>query len=97
MRLWQRERDGRNNKNKEGVERVRDGWMERDGWRELARESVIDRQKFSHLILQADFGPNDVGGSRDKTEGQMFLRTWSRQTTLVPAWFGLWKRAREET
>jgi predicted Rdx family selenoprotein len=34
MRLWQRERDGGNNKNKEGVERVRDGWMERVGERE---------------------------------------------------------------
>lgn len=30
----------------------------------------------SHLVLQADLGPNDVGGTTDHSESEVLLGTW---------------------
>lgn len=44
----------------------------------------------SHFILQADLGPDDVGGTADQAEGEMQLGAGLWEAALVPPGSRLW-------
>lgn len=37
----------------------------------------------SHLVLEADLGPDDIGSPADYSKGQVLFRTWLGQAALV--------------
>lgn len=52
----------------------------------------MSKHSFSHLVLQANFGTDDVGGTRHQTESQMFGRTGSWKSTFISPRMRLWEK-----
>lgn len=61
------------------------GIRKRKEWEnETAEGRGHDKRKHvSHLVLEADFGPNDIGGTRHQAEGQMLCRAGSWEATFI--------------
>lgn len=58
---------------------------ERDkmGHKDIIEQKESGKHWISHLVLQADFGPDDVGSTRHQAERQMFWGTGCWKSTFI--------------
>lgn len=56
--------------------------------KDIEEQKGTGKRWISHLVLQADFGPDDVGSTRHQAESQMFWGTWSWKSTFIPSRVG---------